>query len=147
MQMTEARIHILQRKPAPAAPSDVACEHAALVRMLASTQARVSAVVVDHVQQIAVLQAQIVRLRARAIVRDTLVAWLRESLAQLEPEAAEDLQAHADAADRVICQIGCIGHGHYWRDQDQCRRTGKGCVLVEEGVAGPQGQGLPFSDF
>nr|WP_315227697.1 hypothetical protein [uncultured Albidiferax sp.] len=142
MQMTEARIHILQRKPAPAAPSDVACEHAALVRMLASAQARVSALVVDHVQQIAALQAQIVRLRARAIVQATLVAWLRESLAQLEPSsdaAAEDLQAHADAADRVICQTGCIGHGHYWREQDQCRRTGKGCVLVEEGVAGPVG--------
>nr|WP_315243478.1 hypothetical protein [uncultured Albidiferax sp.] len=148
MVMTEARIHILQRKPPL---SDVACEHAALVRMLASAQARVSAVVVDHVQQIAALQAQIVRLRARAIVRDTLVAWLRESLAQLEPESAEasaeDLQAHADAADRVICQTGCISHGHYWREQDQCRRTGKGCVLVEEGVAGAQGQGVPLSDF
>ena len=136
MQIAEARIHILQRKPVL---SDVACEHAPLVRMLASAQARVSAVVADHLQHIAVLQAQIVRLRGRAIVRDTLVAWLRESLARLEPECAEDLQAHADAADRVICQTGCISHGHYWRDQDQCRRTGKGCVLAEEGLAGLPG--------
>ncbi len=136
MVIQEARIHIVPRKPAP---SDVACEHAALVRMLASAQARVSAVVVDHMQQIAVLQAQIVRLRARAIVRDTMVAWLRESLAQLEPESSEALQAHADAADRVICQTGCTSHGNYWREADQCRRTGKGCVLVEEGVVGPVG--------
>ncbi len=150
MVIQEARVHVLPRKPAAgAAPalSDVACEHAALVRMLAGAQSRVSAVLVDHQQQIAALQAQIVRLRGRAIVQGTLVAWLRETLAHIEPERAEDLQAHADAADRVICQTGCTSHGNYWREQDQCRRTGKGCVLAEEGVAVPQGPGLPLTDF
>jgi TolA-binding protein len=142
MVIHEARIHVLQRKPAL---SDVACEHAALVRMLAGAQSRVSAVLTDHQQQITALQSQIVRLRGRAIVQSTLVAWLRESLAQLEPASAEDLQPHADAADRVICQTGCISHGGYWREQDQCRRTGKGCTLVEEG--GSLDTVVPISDF
>ena len=128
MLIQEARIHLI-RKPVAPALSDVACEHAALVRMLAGAQARVSVLVSDHAQQIAALQAQIVRLRGRAILRDTMLAWLRESLARLEPEAAEDLAPHVDAADRVICQTGCISHGNYWRDEDQCRRTGKSCTM------------------
>ncbi|MDR7375863.1 hypothetical protein J2X19_000521 [Rhodoferax ferrireducens] len=128
MLIQEARIHLI-RKPVAPALSDVACEHAALVRMLAGAQARVSVLVSDHAQQIAALQAQIVRLRGRAILRDTMLAWLRESLARLEPEAAEDLAPHADAADRVICQTGCVSHGNYWRDDDQCRRTGKSCTM------------------
>nr|WP_315430215.1 hypothetical protein [uncultured Albidiferax sp.] len=137
MLIQEARIHLI-RKPVAPALSDVACEHAALVRMLAGAQARVSVLLSDHAQQIAALQAHIVRLRGRAILRDTMLAWLRESLAKLEPldplepEAAEDLALHADAADRVICQTGCVSHGNYWRDDDQCRRTGKSCTM--EGI-------------
>ncbi|WP_394789303.1 hypothetical protein [Rhodoferax sp.] len=131
MVIQEARIHLV-RKPALPVLSDVACEHAALVRMLAGAQARVSALVTDHAQQIAALQTQIMRLRGRAILRETMLAWLRESLSKLEPlqpELAEDLAPHADAADRVICQTGCVSHGHYWREDDQCRRTGKSCSI------------------
>lgn len=112
----------------PAVPG-LACEHAALVRMLASAQTRVTVLLSDHAKQIAALQTQIMRLRARAIQRDTMLAWLRESLARLEPEPVEDLAAHAKAADRVICQTGCISHGGYWRENDQCKRSGKGCVM------------------
>ncbi len=43
--------------------------------------------------------------------------------------------ASAAAADLVICQTGCLSHGDYWRVQDQCRRTGQTCVLVEQSAA------------
>jgi len=126
MLIQEARIHILQRQPAP---TDVSCEHAVLVRMLAGAQARVSALVGEHAQQISTLQAQIVRLRGRAILRETMLAWLRESLLRLAPEPAEDLAPHADAADRVICQTGCVSHDNYWLEGGQCRRTSKSCTM------------------
>lgn len=45
--------------------------------------------------------------------------------------------AHADdvslrEAEVLICRTGCISHGDYWRVQDQCRRTGKPCILIDE---------------
>jgi hypothetical protein len=135
MVTQEVRVHVLKRQQltlVAATPSDVACEHAALVRMLAGAQARVSGLVVDYQQQIHALQAQVIRLRARVILRDTMLAWLRETLVQLEPAATEDLAAHHAAADWVICQTGCVSHGGYWREDDQCRRTGKSCTM--EGV-------------
>jgi hypothetical protein len=130
MQTHPVRLHPLKTRP----PSDVACEYAALVRMLAGAQSRTTSLVCDHQQQIQALQAQIMRLRARVVVRDTLLAWLRETLAHTEPAPPEDLAPHHAAADRVICQTGCVSHGGYWRDDDGCRRTGKGCVLVEGGA-------------
>ena len=45
------------------------------------------------------------------------------------------LEASCAAADLVICQTGCLSHGDYWRVQDQCRRTGQTCVLVEQSAA------------
>jgi hypothetical protein len=145
MVTQEVRIHVLKQRRqlalVQAPSSDVASEHAALLRMLAGAQARVTGVVVDYQAQIYALQAQIIRLRARVIVRDTLLAWLRETLAQREPaaEAAEeDLQAHHAAADRVICQTGCISHGGYWREDEQCRRTGKSCTMEESKVEIPR---------
>ncbi|WP_315128820.1 DUF2325 domain-containing protein [Comamonas antarctica] len=45
------------------------------------------------------------------------------------------LAASAEAADLVVCQTGCLSHGDYWRVQDQCRRTGQTCVLVEQSAA------------
>lgn len=35
------------------------------------------------------------------------------------------------AADLVICQTGCISHDAYWRVKDQCKRTGKQCIYIE----------------
>lgn len=45
---------------------------------------------------------------------------------------AQALEASLRAADLVICQTGCLGHGAFWRVQDHCRRTGKTCVLVAQ---------------
>ena len=34
-------------------------------------------------------------------------------------------------ANLVVCQVGCLSHGAYWRDaDDQCRRSGQTCVVV-----------------
>lgn len=41
------------------------------------------------------------------------------------------LEACVAAADLVICQTGCVSHNAYWRVKDQCKRTGKRCVFVE----------------
>ncbi len=51
--------------------------------------------------------------------------------------APVEQEAHVDAAnlqevELLICRTGCISHGDYWRVQDQCRRTGKPCILVDE---------------
>ncbi len=51
--------------------------------------------------------------------------------AAAEPELS-DLEASVAAADLVICQTGCLSHGAYWRVQDQCKRSGKTCMLVEQ---------------
>lgn len=42
------------------------------------------------------------------------------------------LDASLKAADLVICQTRCVSHDAYWRVQDQCKRTGKQCVLVAQ---------------
>lgn len=41
------------------------------------------------------------------------------------------LGGHLQAADVVICQVGCISHNAYWRVKDHCKRTGKPCLFVE----------------
>lgn len=38
----------------------------------------------------------------------------------------------AAAADAVLCRTACTSHDDYWREQDQCRRTGEQCVLAEQ---------------
>jgi hypothetical protein len=48
-----------------------------------------------------------------------------------DQENASRLDATLAAADLVICQVGCISHGAYWRVKDHCKRTGKHCVFVE----------------
>lgn len=45
------------------------------------------------------------------------------------------------AADLVICQVGCISHGAYWRVKDHCKRSGKPCIFVEN----PSASGLARS--
>jgi hypothetical protein len=119
----------IQAFPCRPVPSEVGCEHVALLRMLAGAQVRMSDLVAGYQQQIHALQAQVIRLRARVIVRDTLLAWLGD---QWFHDADEQLPAHHAAADWVICQTGCISHGGYWREDDQCRRTGKICSV--EGI-------------
>lgn len=50
-------------------------------------------------------------------------------------DAGAAFDASLAAADLVICQTGCISHDAYWRVQDQCRRTGKPCILVDQPLA------------
>lgn len=45
---------------------------------------------------------------------------------------ASVIDASQQEAELVICRTGCISHGDYWRVQDQCRRTGKPCILIDE---------------
>lgn len=106
-------------------------EHVALCREYAAVQARCSRVMAQQCAEIARLQAQAVRLRAAVIVRETALALAREDHARLMARMIGERDTAAVAADLVICQTGCLGHGDYWRDQDQCRRTGLGCVLVD----------------
>ena len=49
------------------------------------------------------------------------------------------VDGHSDAVmqgqqetELLICRTGCISHGDYWRIRDQCRRTGKACILIDE---------------
>ena len=42
------------------------------------------------------------------------------------------LQSSLAEANLVVCQVGCLSQGAYWRDaNDQCRRSGQTCVVVE----------------
>ena len=115
---------------APAGAMDLVQEHAVLARMLGCVQQRMTSMASEFTRKAAQQQAEIIRLRAEVIIRDTALAVARQY--QESRETAEaDLQMHLAAADWVICQTGCISHGEYWRVQDQCRRTGKACVLLQ----------------
>lgn len=48
-----------------------------------------------------------------------------------EENNASLLGNQLQAADLVICQVGCISHGAYWRVKEHCKRTGKVCLFVE----------------
>ena len=107
-------------------------EHRALCREYAAVQARCSRLIAQQRAQIECLQAQVVRLRAAAIVQVSVRAFVRQRPA---PDTQALLEASRVAADWVICQTGCLSHGAYWRVEDHCRRTGKTCVLVEQSAA------------
>ena len=102
-------------------------EFVVLCRQLGEVQNRCSTIMAEQAAQIEALQAQVVRLRAEVIARDTRLGLLNEAL-----------DASLAAADWVICQTGCLSHDAYWRVQDHCRRTGKPCLLVDL----PQAAGL-----
>jgi hypothetical protein len=48
-----------------------------------------------------------------------------------EEDKASRLISQLQAADVVICQVGCISHDAYWRVKEHCKRTGKLCLFVE----------------
>lgn len=110
--------------------NDLAHEHAVLARMLGSVQERITIMAMEHECKVAQLQREIVRLRARIIIRDTVLAMVRPDHESTEVPS-ENLHDYLDAADWVICQTGCVSHGEYWRAQGHCTRTGKVCVLVQ----------------
>lgn len=68
-------------------------------------------------------------------VQDLMRERLRRQVAVPVPVNANVNTASllgAAAADAVICRTGCVSHDDYWREQDQCRRTGEQCVLAEQ---------------
>lgn len=126
-------------------------EHGVLLQLYGAAQIRCTRQAQLQSQEIERLQAQVIRLRAQLVMRDSAWAWVHEARQppQSPPEAAqtgawatndspgnatdlETLESNLLAADLVICQTGCIGHGAYWRVEDHCKRTGKPCVLVEQ---------------
>ncbi len=106
----------------------IAREHAVLVRELAHAQRKNTRQAAEFARFAEQTEAELMRLRAEVIRRDTEIALLREHLAELEAAA---LGASLAAADLVICQTGCLSHDAYWRVRDHCRRTGKRCIFVE----------------
>lgn len=111
-------------------------EFRAICRAYGDAQERCTRIIAAQQHRIDQLEADLMRSRGEAIVRQTALAWFRADVARaaVVPEAVvlADLESSLRAADLVICKTGCIGHGSYWRVEDHCRRTGKTCVLVEE---------------
>lgn len=127
-------------------------EHCALIRLYAETQTRCSAHISEQHRHIQQLQATIFQLRAQAVIRETALSWERETRLTLQAQLAawyaaqttQLLAATPDehalatdafsqrAADLVICQTGCVSDSDHWRDNDQCKRTGKPCVLATQ---------------
>ncbi|MFJ3057010.1 DUF2325 domain-containing protein [Herbaspirillum sp. NPDC087042] len=68
----------------------------------------------------------------REKMQPALVASAPPSQGTATEPGLSELEASVAAADLVICQTGCLSHGAYWRVQDQCKRTGKTCMLVEQ---------------
>jgi len=141
-------------KPAtPHAPApSLEREHRVLLAEYGATQRRCSVWMAEQAEQIENLEAEVMRLRAAVIQRDTALALAREERAAFKarlrtrpdrvkqkanpavatPRAMTALEASLAAADLVICQTGCLSHGAYWRVKNHCKRTGKTCVLVTE---------------
>ncbi|WP_296944434.1 DUF2325 domain-containing protein [uncultured Massilia sp.] len=59
-------------------------EHCAMLREHARVQARCTALLQEQARRIAALDAQVVRLRAAVVARDSALAWEREDRAALE---------------------------------------------------------------
>lgn len=146
------------------AASPLLNEHVALCRTYAEAQERCSRLMAAQRAEVARLQDEVLRLRARTLVLTAALAWERAGtdagavLLPLLPAAgvACGMEAAADAAaedvvlparapcqrlplhsslaeaNLVVCQVGCLSHGAYWLGaDDQCRRSGQTCVVVE----------------
>ncbi|MEJ5152025.1 hypothetical protein WH265_16025 [Comamonas sp. MYb396] len=136
-------------------------EHGVMLRHYAALQARCTAQVDALRAEVEALRAQVTQLRAQVIMRDSALIWEREDrlvhLSAIANRAAvtavrrcvdpaatmevaavpppppdaylQELGQHA--TNLVICQTGCISHGGYWRDHDQCKRLGSTCLLED----------------
>jgi len=120
-----------ERRPTSPVP-DLVAEHAALARWLGQLQRRMGALQHDHREQVAKLQADLIRLRGQTLVLRTAMLWGLDGLL-LAPAGSAARAPVLRAvhlvwreASEVICQTGCVGHAHPWRDdQGLCRRTGE----------------------
>jgi len=123
------------RAAGPAA--DLLSEHAALVRWLGQLQRRIGTLQQAHQQQVAALRAELMWLRGQALVLRTATLWGLGGAVLAAPGSAarapvlRAIQPVWREASEVICQTGCVGHAHPWRDdQGLCRRTGEACQPV-----------------
>lgn len=115
---------------------DIDNEHGVLVRHLGALQHRVGAQMLERDHRVRALEAQNLRLRAELMVLRTIACWGLGAGAVIQHTAPSRHKAWRPAtvppdmreAEAVICQTGCVGHAHPWRDADgQCRRTGQAC--------------------
>lgn len=125
-----------------AGPADAAVlsEHGALLRQWGGLQRHMDTVLRAAAAREAALAGENLRLRAELVLLRTSVFWgLGTGRLQCPPRARPvtarpPLEAHAREAQAVICQTGCVGHAHPWRDADgQCRRSGQACEPMSAG--------------
>jgi len=126
-------------------------EHAVLARRLAALQRRVSEQCAQHADQLCRLEAEVVRLRGRLVQARTALWWRLPSAVDsnrfassdpqpLRPRASLSALSEAPMAEAraVICQTGCTGHAHPWREPDGlCRRFGAACDAATQVPFGP----------
>lgn len=97
----------MQASQAPATLPGLDREHRALLAQYGEIQKRCSTVIAAQATEIARLQAQAVRLRAAAMVRETALAWEREDLLALEA-AIPGLPKRLTLARRVEWLVGRV---------------------------------------
>ncbi len=105
-EQVQRDIHMLQHQTGTGVRIDarrmqaLAAENAVLTRELAAVQARVTRQMADKALQIEHQQAELVRLRAQLVARDTLIACLREDVASAVPATPGPTPASV-TADRL----------------------------------------------
>lgn len=129
----------------------VCTEHAVLCRNLGAVQERCSRIFAEQSARIAALETTLMRLRARAIVLETELAWATEAGVQLAnsliamPATQAFFRAQWSETNEVLCQVACLSQGNFWLDgAGLCRRSGCSCVvrtaeeiLERSGVSSP----------
>jgi hypothetical protein len=133
----EPNVPLLSRvgdRRSPTAPPDLVTEHAALARWLGKLQRRMGVLHYDHRQQVAKLNEDVMHLRGQTLVLRTATLWglgglLLASFGRKERVLlSRTMDATWREASEVICQTGCAGHAHPWRDtQGLWRRTVELC--------------------
>lgn len=129
--------------------ADLLTEHAALARWLGRLQRRISNLQQAHQQQVTALEAELMRLRGQALVLRTATLWglggavLAPPSSMARVPGPQVMPPMWREVSEVICQTGCAGHAHPWRDeQGLCRRTGEVCQPVGKAdVEAPEGHG------
>jgi len=121
--------------------SESSLELAIMLRHMGGVQAQVSALVRQQQLQIEQLQTQLMRMRAQRLLDQTQRFWGLDDGSRpanslpLQPMAVSFRKAKPSltekawqAAQKIICQTGCVGHAHHWlQDDGQCARTGQDC--------------------
>ena len=121
-------------------------EHAAMARRLGVLQQRLGDQLVEQHERLNRLERDNVRLRAELVRTRTAVLWglhmaavttPRRRAAAAAQRASLPVEREWDAAQAVICQTGCSGHGHPWLEEGgHCRRTGPACHPLEKATEG-----------